>query len=290
MSEIRRLDDGEMERIVERCDAAMLELYAKISGLSRDERILNGVKVYCRDMMMPYARHAGLWDQFVAEGFDDLADLTERAYPTLTGGSAQEVLGAVFIMGEGLVPEQGLPSAPPVGAELLPVLHSLALRGSSEFDEAEPLIDAGLATKTPVGYMLTDEGRRVHAELLERERASVDLKRLQAFYERFLAVNAPLKSISARAVDAQDGARVLLLDEVGELIERVEPALRRTAEVLPRFGAYPDRLRTALELAEAGDWNYVTSPGIDSVHTVWMEVHEDFLQTLGRSREAEGSY
>jgi len=26
------------------------------------------------------------------------------------------------------------------------------------------------------------------------------------------------------------------------------------------------------------------------VHTVWMEIHEDYLQTLGRSREDEGSY
>src|SRR5207237_5959990 len=99
-------------------------------------------------------------------------------------GSAQEVLGTVFIMGEGLVPEQGLPPAPPVGAEVLPELHALALKGSSGSEDAQPLIDAGLATKTPIGYMLTDEGRRVHAELLEQERASIDLERVQAFYER----------------------------------------------------------------------------------------------------------
>jgi hypothetical protein len=29
---------------------------------------------------------------------------------------------------------------------------------------------------------------------------------------------------------------------------------------------------------------------VDSVHTVWMEIHEDYLQTLSISREEEGSY
>src|SRR5439155_9057491 len=90
MSDIRRLDDAEMVRIVDRCNEAMLELYASISAKSRDERIMDGVKVYTRDMMFPYARPAGLWDKFLADGFDELSPQAQAAYPLLTGGAAQE--------------------------------------------------------------------------------------------------------------------------------------------------------------------------------------------------------
>ena len=34
----------------------------------------------------------------------------------------------------------------------------------------------------------------------------------------------------------------------------------------------------------------VAGAGIDSVHTVWMELHEDYLLTQGITREQEGSY
>ena len=33
----------------------------------------------------------------------------------------------------------------------------------------------------------------------------------------------------------------------------------------------------------------MVSPAVDSYHTVWFEAHEDFLLTLGRTREQKGS-
>ena len=295
MSEVRKLEDTEMARIVERCNEAMLELYAKIGDKSRDERILDGVKVYTRDMILPYARPAGLWDKFGDElGFDELDDLAQQAYPVLTGGAAQEVLGAVFLMGEGLLPAVGLPPAPELGPEALPALHAIALKGNAKEAPGDtgPLEDAGLVAPTTAGLMLTEQGHGLHDELLARERETIDLERLGAAYERFLAVNGPMKTLSARATaaDGDGDERFELLGEAAELIERVEPALRRTTEVLPRFEGYLPRLRDALGRAENGDWAFLTSPVVDSVHTVWMECHEDYLQTLGRSREEEGSY
>jgi hypothetical protein len=109
-------------------------------------------------------------------------------------------------------------------------------------------------------------------------------------YERFLAVNDPMKALSSRFGAAGEDERFELLGEAAELIERVEPALRRTTEIVPRFGAYLPRLQAAMARVEEGDWAWLTSPTLDSVHTVWMECHEDYLQTLGRSRELEGSY
>ncbi|MCU1651310.1 MAG: PEP-utilizing enzyme mobile domain [Pseudonocardia sp.] len=292
VSEVRRLDEAEMARIVDRCNESMLSLYTSIGELSWDERIRNGVKVYCREMLLPYARAAGVWDSMISQDYDALTDLTEQAYPVLAGGQAQQVLGAVFLMGQGLVPDTGLGAAPEVGPDALPALHALALRGNlAELPgDPDPLLDAGLVAHTPAGYLLTEAGHRRHGELLAAERGGVDQERLGQAYERFLAVNGPLKSLSARAGTVDEDGRFALLGEVEVLIERVGPALRRTAELLPRFGGYRSRLAEALRRAEDGEWAYLTSPTVDSVHTVWMEAHEDYLRTLDRSREAEGSY
>jgi PEP-utilising enzyme, mobile domain len=294
IGEIRRLQAPEMERIVERCNAAMLELYETIGAKSREERIRDGVKVYTRDMIMPYARRAGLWDQFVQEmEFDRLSPLAEAAWPLLTdeGGAAQQVLGGVFLMGQGLVPEGGFGPAPEVGADALPQLHAIALKGNLKHPgDVNALEQAGLVAETAAGFMLTEQGHRVHDELLAAERERLDMERLAGAYERFLAINGPMKSLSARAHSVDEDERFELIAQLEELIERVEPALRRTMEVVPRFEGYPQRLRDALARAAEGQPEYITSPTVDSVHTVWMEIHEDYLQTLGRSREEEGSY
>lgn len=292
VEQVRRLDDAEMARIVARCNASMLELYSSISELSWDERIRRGVRVYAREMLLPYARAAGLWDTFLAEGFDSYSPETEQAYPRLVSGEAAPVLGAVFLMGQGLVPESGLGAAPAVGDEALPALHAVALRGNvAEVPGgmADALLDADLVMHTPAGYLLTEAGHRRHDELLAAEREGIDTDRMGQIYQRFLAVNASVKSASATPA-TDDDSRFELLGELGELVERAGSTLKRTAELLPRFGGYQPRLAAALGRAEYGEWEYLTSPKVDSVHTVWMEIHEDYLQTLGRSREEEGSY
>jgi hypothetical protein len=228
----------------------------------------------------------------MASGYDDFAPETEQAYPLLVSGQAAPVLGAVFLMGQGLVPDSGLGSAPTVGEEALPALHAVALRGNvAEVPggRADELIDADLLVHTPAGYLLTEAGHTRHDELLAAERSGLDLERLGQIYERFLAVNSAVKSASAKPVN-DDDARFELLGELGDLVERAGSPLKRTTELLPRFGGYAGRLDAALRKAEDGEWEYLTSPKVDSVHTVWMEIHEDYLQTLGRSREEEGSY
>ena len=71
---------------------------------------------------------------------------------------------------------------------------------------------------------------------------------------------------------------------------RARSGLTRAATVAVRFDRYGTRLATALERASAGESRYITDPTVDSFHTVWFECHEDFLITLGISREDEGSY
>jgi hypothetical protein len=54
-----------------------------------------------------------------------------------------------------------------------------------------------------------------------------------------------------------------------------------------RFATYRPRLRAARVRVAEGETDWLTSPRIDSYHTVWMELHEDLLIALGRDRASE---
>jgi hypothetical protein len=60
------------------------------------------------------------------------------------------------------------------------------------------------------------------------------------------------------------------------------------AEIMERFARYGSRLTEARARAEAGEHAWLTGALIDSYHTVWFELHEDLLATLGIAREREG--
>ena len=68
----------------------------------------------------------------------------------------------------------------------------------------------------------------------------------------------------------------------------VQPVCQDLADVLDRFAGYGPRLANAIDRVEAGDTDYATKPMIDSYHTVWFELHEDLLATLGIERAKEG--
>ncbi len=53
---------------------------------------------------------------------------------------------------------------------------------------------------------------------------------------------------------------------------------------LQRFDGYADRFTAALERVLHGNRAWVDQTGIDSCHTVWIELHEDLLSTLGLER------
>lgn len=56
---------------------------------------------------------------------------------------------------------------------------------------------------------------------------------------------------------------------------------------LARFQGYDDRFSAALARVEQGELSWVARPKVDSCHTVWMELHEDLIATLGIRRGAE---
>ena len=54
-----------------------------------------------------------------------------------------------------------------------------------------------------------------------------------------------------------------------------------------RFAVYQRELRAALRRVDEGEHEWLTSPRIDSYHTVWMRLHEDLLLALGVERSSE---
>ena len=149
------------------------------------------------------------------------------------------------------------------------------------------------------GWNLTESGRVADQELVRDELDLVGARdNARSCYESFLGLNPALLQTSgewqmrklgdAYAVndhtDAGYDAKVL-----SRLI-RIDASAQRIcsdlASRLLRFGVYGDRLKTALERALGGDTAYVTD-SLDSYHTVWFQLHEDLLTTLGISREEE---
>jgi hypothetical protein len=59
------------------------------------------------------------------------------------------------------------------------------------------------------------------------------------------------------------------------------------ADSLQRFDGYADRYSSALARVDAGQRRWVDAPDVDSCHTVWIQLHEDLLATLGIPRGAD---
>jgi hypothetical protein len=140
------------------------------------------------------------------------------------------------------------------------------------------------------GWMLTGDGRERYDASLAEVRTPEVVERLTETYASFLQHNQPIKDLSAKwQITSDDAAQFEIIEDLAEISEKIAPSLTSAGEIVPRFGAYADRLNAALDKA-GDDPRFVVSPTVDSFHTVWFECHEDYLLMLGRSREQEGSW
>lgn len=125
---------------------------------------------------------------------------------------------------------------------------------------------------------LTGTGEAELAARLGAETDAVGRADLTTAYEAFLPLNRAFLA-AVRMTDVP-------LEALREMVDDLGPILDALAERLPRFSAYRARFSTALDLAVM-DPEWVASPSRDSVHTVWFELHEHLLATLGRDRTGE---
>ena len=209
-----------------------------------------------------------------------------------------------------------VPPPPHATAPDLLVLHTLRCIGFAALervadatgfateDARSELIDLGaegLVTYTPgdfSGWGITDAGR-----VADRERIAAELETtgtratVAAAFDRFLLLNPKLLEIcTAWQMQTVGGAITLndhtdavydgrVLDQLTDLHGRADAVLASLAEALSRFQRYRDRLADALDRVNAGMLKYVADD-MDSYHTVWFQLHEDLLATLGIPREA----
>ena len=183
-----------------------------------------------------------------------------------------------------------------------PVVGSATALGAEEagrfLEKAEADGHASHRQGRVSGWALTPDGRARHAELVDQElRASGAEPAIRAAYRRFLAVNTELltvctdwqlrdENLNDHADADYDRSVVARLREVDTVIQ---PVCDELARVLDRFSTYGPRLSVALERVEAGERDWFAKPMIESYHTVWFELHEDLLATLGLERSKEGT-
>ena len=197
------------------------------------------------------------------------------------------------------------------------VLHALRLKGFSDADGVAALAGLSAAVVTRqldqlqsealtvhregrlTGWALTRAGRLAQEAALNEELDAIGARDdVTDAYKRFLDLNNDLLGIctawqtknETTLNDHSDEAYDRdVIAQLHALHEKVEPILDDLEATLDRFTGYRDRLQAALGKVSAGDADWFTKPLIDSYHTVWFQLHEDLLTTLGIERSQEGS-
>jgi hypothetical protein len=198
------------------------------------------------------------------------------------------------------------------------VLHGLRLKGFAEIDAVARLVDlepnevvkrlqfaeaqqlAKYRHGRVSGWTLTAAGR-VEGErrLAEELEAAAAREPVTAAYREFLVHNPTMlqvctdwqmREVAGHHVvnDHTDPAHdESVVAELERLDDAVQPVCRQLHAVLERFRSYGPRFGEARRRVRAGELDWFTKPTIDSYHTVWFELHENLLATLGIERGNE---
>lgn len=149
------------------------------------------------------------------------------------------------------------------------------------------------------GWSLTDAGRVADDEWLSRELDGRGAReQVGDLYRQFLILNPELLQICSDWQMRRIGSSPTLNDHTDvDYDSRVLSRLFRLdgeaqvlcsglADALERFGPYRVRLSSALDHVIAGNHAFLAD-GLESYHTIWFQLHEDLLTTLGISRDEE---
>lgn len=151
------------------------------------------------------------------------------------------------------------------------------------------------------GWSVTDAGRRENerwlAVELDRAGARDTVTRVHAEFvplnRRFgtACTNWQVRPTRADPMAPNDHDDWTWDERVLRTLATLDRSLRRLcdrlAACLQRFDGYADRYSSALARVDAGQRRWVDAPDLDSCHTVWIQLHEDLLATLGVPRAAD---
>lgn len=199
-------------------------------------------------------------------------------------------------------------------------LHGLRLKGFAEASVIADLVGLDVVVVTEeleraaasdfvmfregrrTGWALKPAGRTENERLLAEELDAAGRRELvQQCYEQFLALNGQMLAVCTRWQVKDADAQVLndhtdadydaaVLAELAELDAGVQPICADLSGALARFSVYAPRFDSAFEKLRGGDLDWFTKPIMESYHTVWFELHEDLLATLGIDRATEKAH
>jgi hypothetical protein len=152
------------------------------------------------------------------------------------------------------------------------------------------------------GWSITDGGRvenerRLAVELDAagaRETVTTAHAEFRPLNRRFgrACTRWQLRPTAADPMAANDHTDWAHDDQVLQTLAALDKQLRsvcdRLTDALTRFDGYADRYSRALRKVEGGGRRWVDAPEVDSCHTVWIQLHEDLLATLGIPRGSDG--
>lgn len=134
------------------------------------------------------------------------------------------------------------------------------------------------------GYLMTADGRERHDSLRKEFTSPTEIERLTLAYKAFLNPNREFKSLMVRWQTEANGDPSLITAALDTVHDAVADVLETASSALARMKFYLPRLDAAIAAFRRGDTSALTKPMSGSYHDIWMELHEDFLITLGKSR------
>jgi hypothetical protein len=192
-------------------------------------------------------------------------------------------------------------------------VHTLALRQLASPEQlaevnGQPLpeVEANLEKAAAEGvvraakgnHMITPAGREFLADVYPQ--AFADLRSSSAVSEAMEAFETGVnKQVLTLTTDWQTkevgGDRVpndhddadydtAIVAKLGRVVDKTAKVLRPIADADPLVDRFLERIDTALTRAEGGETDYVSGVRVDSVHTVWFQMHEHLLRLTGRER------
>lgn len=144
---------------------------------------------------------------------------------------------------------------------------------------------------SPVGRTLLDEA---YSAAFAEIRASQEVTEAMDAFET--GVNKQVLNLTTDWQTKEvDGERVpndhadadhdsAIIDKLARVHEKTGKVLRPLAAADPLVDRFLDRIGQALTRAEGGETDYISGVRVDSVHTVWFQMHEHILRLTGRTR------
>lgn len=181
---------------------------------------------------------------------------------------------------------------------------SVAKAAITDPESASELLDwlttDGLVEGSGPMLRLSETGKARADELLADDRDLLGHDIAHSALDEFLPLDHRLKSIVTRwqLKESPDGAMTpndhdddaydkAVIADLSGLGDDVATWITPLAQALPRLDKYHARIELAMQQVRAGDHRFIASPVVDSLHSVWFEVHEDLIRLAGTTRAEE---